>query len=113
MPLDLKELLTPAHTALLLMECQEGIIGAGGGRLNALGEAVARHGTVEQIARVLRAARQARVPVFYLTTARRADNGAAITNCLLLAVGRKGTPLIPGSPQHAVVDALAPQADDY
>ncbi len=113
MPVDLRQLLLPAHSALLLMECQEGIIGAGSGRLNALGEAVARHGTVEQIGRLLAAARSAPVPVFYLTVSRRADSGGSTANCLLLALGRKGTPLLPGSPQQAVVEALAPQPGDY
>jgi biuret amidohydrolase len=114
LPVELKELLTPAHTALLLMECQEGIIGGGGGgRLNALAEAVTRHRTIEQIGRVLAAARRAKVPVFYLTIARRADHGGATANCLLLALGRKGTPLLPGSPQQAVVKALAPQDGDF
>jgi len=113
MPIDLEELLQPAHSALLLMECQEGIIGAGGGRLNALSEAVARHRTVEHIGRVLEAARRANVPVFHLTVARRADSGGGNANCLLLALGRKGTPLIPGSPQHTVVQPLAPRDGDY
>jgi len=112
MPVDLKELLEPRRCALLLMECQEGIIG-GGARMGALGEAVARHGTVEHIGRVVAAARAARVPVFYLTVSRRADSGGATTNCLLLALGRKGTPLVPGSPQQAVVQPLAPHEGDY
>jgi biuret amidohydrolase len=113
MPVDLKELLTPARCALLLMECQEGIIGTGTGRLSALGDAVARHRTVERIASVVSVARTAGVPIFYLTVGRRADSGGSTANCLLLAIGRKGTPLVPGSPQHAVVEPLAPQAGDY
>lgn len=112
MPIDLKQLLVPQGCALLLMECQEGIIGSGA-RLGALGEAVARHGTVAHIGRVLAAARAVQVPVFYLTVARRADGGGATANCLLLALGRKGTPLVPGSPQQAVVQPLAPQEGDY
>jgi len=113
MPVDLQTLLAPADSALLIMECQEGIIGAGSGRLNALGDAVARHHMIEQIARLLAAARAARVPVFYLTASRRADSAGASTNCLLLAIGRKGTPLIPGSPQQAVVAPLAPRDGDF
>src|SRR5262249_45301303 len=83
------------------------------GRLSAIAEAVARHATVPAIARLVTAARAAKVPIFYLTIARRADSGGAVTNCLLLALGRKGTPLLPGSPQQAVVQALAPQEGDY
>jgi len=114
MPIDLKALLNPSESALLLMECQEGIIGAGGGgRLNALADAVARHGTIDRIARALAAARAAKVPVFYLTIARRADSAGAAANCLLLALGRKGTPLLPNSPQQAIVKPLAPVEGDF
>jgi biuret amidohydrolase len=113
MPVDLRHLLAPAGCALLVMECQQGVIGAGGGRLSALAEAVARHGTVGRIARLLDAARRARVPVCYLTVARRADSGGSAANCLLLALGRKGQPLLPGSPRQAVVAALAPRDGDY
>jgi nicotinamidase-related amidase len=112
MAIDPQVLLTPAHTAVLVMECQEGIIG-GGAALGALAEAVARHDTIAQIRRVLDAARAAHVPIFYLTVARRADSAGATANCLLLALGRKGEPLVPGSRRHAVVSALAPSEGDF
>ncbi len=111
MPLDLDALLAPARTALLMMECQEGIVG-GGARLGALAEAVARHGTIAEIARLLTAARAAGVRPFHLTMARRADGAGAVANCRLLAATRKGTPLVPGSPAQAVVAALAPADGD-
>ena len=114
MPLDLKALLAPSQSALLMMECQEGIIGARAA-LGALGEAVRRHGTIAQIARVLHAARAARVPVFHCTMARRPDGGGAVVNCLLLAATKKsaGPGLVPGSPQWAPVEELAPVDSDY
>jgi nicotinamidase-related amidase len=112
MPIDRRQLLDPHHTAVLVMECQEGIVG-GGAALGALGEAVARHDTIMQIQCVLDAARVARVPIFYLTVARRADSGGATANCLLLALGRKGEPLLPGSARQAVVAPLAPREGDY
>jgi len=62
---------------------------------------------------VLAAARRARVPVFHCTMSRRPDGGGAVANCLLLAASRKGTPLLPGSPQQAVVAPLAPAEGDY
>ena len=97
-----------------MMECQEGIIGERAS-LGALGEAVRRHGTIAQIARVLRAARAARVPVFHCTMARRPDGGGAVVNCLLLASTKKmpGPGLLPGSPQWAPVADLAPVETDY
>lgn len=108
MPVDVASLLVPRQAALLLMECQEGIVGAAA-RLGALAEAVARHGTIGWIARVLAAARRAGVPVFHLTMSRRPDGGGAAVNCRLLAAARKSaTPLLPGSSAHAVVEPLAP-----
>jgi nicotinamidase-related amidase len=112
MALDPQTLLDPAHTAVLVMECQEGIVGDSAA-LGALGEAVARHGTLAQIRRVIDAARAVRVPIFYLTVARRADSVGSTANCMLLALGRKGEPLVAGSPRQAVVAALAPADGDF
>jgi len=107
-PVDLGALLEPSRTALLLMECQEGIIGEGG-TLSALADAVRRHGTIAQIGRVLAAARKKQIPVFHCQMARRPDGGGAMANCLLLAATRKSErPLLAGSPQQAAVKALAP-----
>lgn len=113
MALDLSQLLEPKHSALLIMECQEGVIGKSVGRLGALAEAVERHGIVPRIAALIAAARKAAVPIFYLTAARRLDQGGSAANCLLLALGRKGTPMVLGSPQQAVVSELTPAANDY
>jgi nicotinamidase-related amidase len=113
MPLDLKQLLDPARTAVLVMECQEGIIGAGA-HLGQLAQAVARHGTVAQIARVLGAARRARVPVFHCLMTQRPDRAGAVANCRLLALGRKGSAtLLAGSPQQAPVAPLAPLEGEW
>ena len=113
MPIDLSALLVPAHSALLLMECQEGVIGAGA-HLGQLAAAVARHGTVAQIARVLAAARRARIPVFHCLMAQRPDRGGSTANCRLLALGRKGAAtLLVGSPQQAPVAPLAPREGEW
>lgn len=112
MPIDLKQLLRPETTAVLVMECQEGVVGESAA-LGALGEAVRRHGTIGHIARVIAAARAARVPIFYLTVARRPDSAGGAANCLLLALGRKGEPLLLGSPRQQVVAELAPQDGDW
>ena len=113
MPVDLPALLSPAHSALLMMECQEGVIGAGA-HLGQLAQAVARHGTVAQIARVLGAARRARVPVFHCLMAQRADRAGAVANCRLLALGRKGAAtLLLGSPQQAPVAPLTPLEGEW
>lgn len=113
MPVDLPALLAPSRSALLVMECQEGVVGRGA-RLGALAEAVARHGTIDAIARVLGAARAAGVPVFHCLMAKRSDGRGAVVNCRLLAATRKSaTPLLPGSPAHAPVAPLAPIEGDW
>ena len=113
MPVDLPALLAPGRSALLLMECQEGVIGAGA-HLGALAQAVARHGTVDQIARVLSAARRMRVPVFHCLMVQRADRAGSTANCRLLALGRKGAPtLLRGTPAQAPVAALTPADGEW
>lgn len=112
MAIDLRELLAPDRCALLMMECQQGVIG-GEGRFNALAESVERHGMVAQIGRLLDAARRAGLPVFHLTTSRRADARGSITNCAILAAGKKSEPLVVGSPRHSVVPELAPLEGDF
>jgi nicotinamidase-related amidase len=95
------------------MECQEGIIGGSGGRLGELSDAVRRHATVSHIRRVLDAARAAGVRIFYLNAARRPDGAGSTANCLLLALGKKGEPLVPGSARQVVVADLAPRESDF
>ena len=91
-------------TALLMMECQEGIIGEGGTLVGARRRRARATARSAQIARVLAAARAQGVPVFHCTMARRPDGGGAAANCLLLAATRKSArPLLPGSPQQAPV----------
>jgi nicotinamidase-related amidase len=112
-PVALRELLDPARAALLLMECQEGVIG-GGAALSVLADAVRRHDTVAQIGRVLGAARARGVPVVHCLMARRADGQGAVANCRLLAATRKSPrPLVLGSPQQAPVAALAPAPGEW
>jgi nicotinamidase-related amidase len=112
-PVDVDALIDPKHAALLVMECQEGVIGAATAGFNALAEAVHKHDMIGAVAKLIAAARGAGVPIFYLNASRRADSAGSTANCLLLALGRKGEPLVPGSARHHVVDALAPQPADF
>lgn len=112
MAIDMTALLAPAHTALLVMECQEGVIGSAAGA-SPLAEAVARGGVVETIATLIDAARAVGVPVFYLNASRRADRRGSTENCLLLALSRRSEPLVVGSTRQAVVAALAPADSDF
>jgi nicotinamidase-related amidase len=65
-PLELAELVAPAHTALVLQEVQNGVVGTPSA-LPALAEAAAAVDLVEHCALLARAARAAGVPVFHCT----------------------------------------------
>ena len=62
MPLELSELVAPPHTALVLQEVQNGVVGAASA-LPALAEAAAAVGLIANCARLAHAARAAGVPV--------------------------------------------------
>ncbi len=109
---DWKELLEPRQAALLIMECQKGVV-LPSGRFDQLAQVVAAHGTIGQIARLSQAARAAGVPVVYLTASRRADGRGSSANCPLLAGGRENAPLVPGSERHSIVEELRPHPEDF
>jgi nicotinamidase-related amidase len=112
MPLDLQALLSPAHTALVTQECQEGVIGKGSA-LPGLAEGVAKVHLVANAARLVRAARAARVPVIHCTAERRADGFGANTNARLFQYMAKAEhPLLPGSHAARLVPELGPEPGD-
>lgn len=89
MPLDLSTLVAPGHTAVLTVEVQNGIVGAGAA-MPALADAVSAGGTLERIAAVLRAARSVEIPVIHCTAESRADGFGGNRNTRLFARSRSG-----------------------
>ena len=81
MPIDLTPFLEPARCAILVFECQENIIGAGG-RIPGLIASVQQRGLVRNLARLLASARTAGAHVFFCTAEGRPDG-----------LGRARTPL--------------------
>lgn len=113
MPIDLRALLDPRHTALLTMECQQAIIGDEA-VLPALAEAVRASELRRNLGTLVTRARAAGVPVVHNLAWRRPDGGGSAANCKLLALARRGrTILAPGSAEAAVVPELGPEATDY
>ena len=97
MPLDLAALVAPAHTALVLQEVQNGVVGAPS-VLPALAEAAAATGLVANCARLARAARAAGIPVVHCTAETRDDRKGANHNArLFLGVQKAAVRLTPGS----------------
>src|SRR3954453_17310795 len=88
MPLDLVALVAPAHTALVLQEVQNGVVGSPSA-LPALAEAAAAVDLVGNCARLAQAARAAGVPVIHCTAETRDDMLGANHNARLFAGVRK------------------------
>lgn len=89
MPLDLAELVDPDHTAVVTSEVQRGVIGAGS-VLPQLAEAA--EPVLANIAALVKAAREASVPVIHCTASRRADGLGSNRNARLF-VAMKGSGL--------------------
>ena len=110
MPLDLRSLVAPAHTALVTQECQRGVIGDLS-QLPAL--ATEAQQALPQIAALVRTARAAKVPVVHCTAERRADGQGANANARIFQYMAKApVKLLPGSDAAQIVPELDVQDSD-
>jgi nicotinamidase-related amidase len=113
----LRQLVAPAHTAVLTMELQKGIV-AGEAILPALPKAVAECGMLETAGRVAKAARGHGVRVVHATMRERPDGAGQAINCRIFAVGAKFkaehgySPTEIGQPGAELVDELDVQPND-
>jgi len=95
--MDLAGLVAPAHTALVLQEVQNGVVGSPS-VLPALAEAAASVDLIGNCARLASAARNAAVPVLHCTAETRDDGRGANRNArLFLGVKKSAVRLSPGS----------------
>jgi nicotinamidase-related amidase len=110
MPLDLRALAAPSHTALVTQEIQRGVVGD----LSQLPElAAAARPALPRIARLVEAARAARVPVIHCTAERRADGLGANRNARLFQYMAKApVKLVPGSEAAQLVPEVKPAESD-
>ena len=111
MPIDLSQLVAPAHTALVTQECQRGVIGTS----SPLPElaAAAQQGMLPNLERLAKAARAAGVPVIHCTAERRGDGLGANSNARLFQyMARAEQKLLPGSEAAALVPELGPEPGD-
>jgi nicotinamidase-related amidase len=101
MPLDLTQLVSPRHTAIVTSEIQRGVIGD----LSALPE-LAKQGReiVPNVARLVEGARAAGAEVIHCIAERRADNRGMNRNARLFGYMARAEPkLLPGSPATEIV----------
>jgi nicotinamidase-related amidase len=110
--LDLAALVAPEHTALVLQEVQNGVVGEPAA-LPALAAAATEVGLVEHCAELARAARAAGVPVFHCTAETRADGRGANRNArLFLGVRKSPVALSPGTAAVQVPEPIGVDPSD-
>jgi nicotinamidase-related amidase len=109
-PLDLRALADPRHTALVTQECQRGVMGD----LSQLPElAAAARPIVPRIAALITAARAAGVAVVHCTAERRPDGRGANRNARIFqSMARAPVKLHPGSEAAALVPEIPLAASD-
>jgi nicotinamidase-related amidase len=111
-PIDLEQLANPAHTAVLTMEMQRGVMGDLA-TIPALAEAAAAEGIVQATARLLGAARAAGTRVVHCTAEFRPDRAGSATNAPLLAAMMRHTGhLVVGSDAAQLIPEVDPQPSD-
>jgi nicotinamidase-related amidase len=112
LPLDLAALVAPAHTALVLQEVQNGVVGDPSA-LPALADAAAAVDLIGNCARLADAARAAGIPVIHCTAETRDDGRGANQNArLFLGVAKSPVKLSPGSAAVQVPDAIGVAPED-
>ncbi len=112
MPLDLTELLDPAHTAVVTMELQRGVVGDQAS-ISTLAEAVAAGDVVGHTARVLAAARAVGARVVHCTAEFRPDRAGSNDNApLLRAIAKGPAHLVAGSDATGLVPELGTEPSD-
>jgi nicotinamidase-related amidase len=111
-PIDLADVARPAHTAVLTMEIQRGVVGD----LSAyphLAQAAAKVGVIPNTARLLSRARERGVPVIHCTAEFRPDRAGTAINCQLIAAAlRNPDHLLAGTPPAELVPELGPEPAD-
>jgi len=111
-PLDLTELLSPGHTALVTQEAQRGVIGDLAA-LPQLADAARSSGAIANMGRLADAARAAGVQVVHCVARRRADRkGGNVNARLFAAMAKVPDAILEGTAAVDVVPELGPDADD-
>jgi biuret amidohydrolase len=112
MPLDLAELVAPAHTAVVTSEVQRGVVGDCSA-LPELAAAARDSGAISCIADVVKAARAAGVRVVHGTAHHRGDRLGGNTNARLFAAMRRSSVgMLEGTPASEIVPEVGLEQSD-
>jgi nicotinamidase-related amidase len=112
MPLELRALVDPTHTALVTQEIQQGVVGDKSALPN-LAAGVARVDMLGNVAKLVAAAREAGARIVHCTAERRADGRGANRNARLFQyMARAERTLLPGSEAAALVPEIGARPED-
>lgn len=110
MPLDLRALVDPAHTALVTVELQRGVMGDRS-QLPELAAEAAKH--LPRMAALVRAARAAGVPILHCVAEQRDDGRGGNRNARIFQhMAKAPVRLLPGSEAAAIVPEIEVRAED-
>ncbi len=110
---SLTEILQPSRTAVVLQECQNGIIGTESG-LPAMAEAARSSGCIDAVVRLVHAARSAGVRVIHSVFHQRADGWGDNTDLgLFKAIDESPVKLRPGSAAVGVLEEIGVAPADF
>ena len=101
------------RAALIISECQRGIVEQGMGGFDGLIDQVRQRQILPRIARLAARFRNAGLPACHLTIAHRPDFADVRPNSLLAAMARKNRLLVSGSEEAEIVEELKPQTQDF
>jgi nicotinamidase-related amidase len=100
----------PQSTALLMMECQVGVLDPAG-RFGFLGRRSDEKGMLPAIAKILGACRETKRPVVHCLATGRVDSGGRTANAPMLRT--QGPPLLADPARARVVEPLTPIESDF
>jgi nicotinamidase-related amidase len=111
-PIDLRTLLSPRHTAVLTMEIQRGVVGDRSS-FPQLADAVRASNMLPAVRRLLGAAREAGAVVVHCTAGFRADRAGSPANApLITAMLRRPAHLLEGTDAVDLVPEIGADAED-
>ena len=104
---ELRELVAPAHTAILTQECQRGVVGEHSA-LPQLAEVARSTGMVDNVARLVESGRRAGVEIVHHVAVHRPDMKGANHNARLFrAMERQGGPQLVGTEMVEVAPPIS------
>ncbi|MCY3807036.1 MAG: isochorismatase family protein, partial [bacterium] len=110
---SLSDILEPSRTAVVLQECQNGIVGTESG-LPALAEAARSSGCIDAVVRLVHSARAAGARVIHSVFHQRADGWGGNTALeLFRVVDEAPVKMRPGSAAVAVLDEIGVEPADF